>query len=302
MSDSSPFSHKVNGTMLHAVLNGKRYGTGVDHNRKINPEEARGAEDVLTSVFFSRLAYLPENLVRDFFTLLMPEKLFSEGIKEIEFWPSWQLEGSRIEPDVVILCGESLVIVEAKCYDNVALQYEEQLARELAASASCDLPFSEIILLCVGGLVNYAPLATGMLKQRITECLGRYPQRDSKTTDDFSFYCESWKSIYQKLQKALTDENGNVSVGRARLLSDIQQTLVWHNIQVVDFISLSSLPVQGIRHHTLPAFCKDCDLDARVIDSTPSEKDNVCFLEGLLIAHSSRLPLRQAITNLFMEN
>ncbi|MDA3133328.1 hypothetical protein EGT71_10290 [Atlantibacter subterranea] len=284
--------------MLHAVLNGKRYGTGIDSSRELNADEARGAEDVLTSIFFSRLAYLPENIVRDFFTLLMPDKMFTEGINELEFWPSWNLEGSRVEPDVTILCGETLIVVEAKRYDNVALQSDYQLARELAASASSELPFADIILLCVGGLVNVAPIATNLLKQQIIGHLGQYPQSDIKTADDFSFYCQSWKSIYQKLQVALADENGNLRLEHARLLQDIHQAFVWHNIQVVDFISMSSLPTPGIRHHALPAFFKEASRDAK----PAPDKCDIRFFEGLSVHNSSRPPLRQAITNFFMEN
>ncbi|GKX59025.1 hypothetical protein [Leminorella grimontii] len=263
--------------MLHAVLNGKRYGTGVSRDGNLTAPQAGGAEDVLTSVIFSRLAYLPKDVFVHFLTLLMPEMGLSHGINDIEFWPSWWIKDRRVEPDVAILCGDKLLIVEAKRYDGIEMQSADQLARELVASKSSEFNFNKLILLCVGGFQSANSDVAKRLKMQVMEKLQHYPERDTVKTDCFHINCQSWKSFYHTLCGVLDSEN---SPQYARIVNDIHQALVWHEINIIDFIDFYTMKPISLSHDAIPALFTDyVDKDNLSVNSDDSSQ---LFLEGFL--------------------
>lgn len=273
--------------MLHAVLNGKRYGTGVARDGTLDTDNAGGAEDVITAVFFSRLAYLPDEQVQQFFRILLPDIMLSDGIDEIEFWPSWTLNGRGVEPDVVIISGDTLLLIEAKRHDNVAMQSPAQLARELVASSDAGLSFSRIILLCIGGVTAGSE---ALLRNGIEQQLQHYPQRDKALTDDFDFYCLHWKLLYQALNTALSDEQGNIPLHFARLVNDLYQALDWHGIPLVEFTGLAPQSPVRLTCSAIP------QLFAQTQKTVPPD-----LLQGLRPATVADRPLAHTIPQFFTE-
>lgn len=282
--------------MLQAVLKGKRYGSGIDSNGHLTAYPTTGAEDVLSAVFFSRLAYLPENNVSDFFSFLLPEEDVFDGMNEVEFWPTWNVNGGRVEPDVIVLSGESLIIIEAKRYDNVNMQTAEQLARELVASKTSGFAFTKIILLTVGGMVNYSMSAANQLAEQINEKLQSYSDRDSVITDDFSLTCLSWKFLYHALKASLTDEDGSVPLHHSRLLNDIYQTFIWHGIHVTDFAGLESLPNPHLVNLTFPS---SFTLTPAAEISRPKNAKIPVLFQNFSVADKAQISHRDSIPQLF---
>ena len=87
--------------MLTAVLNGKRRGTGFTGQSFISGDLV-GAEDVLTSTIFERIAYLPNSIFLDFMDHALGCEDSIGTLENIDFWPSWYFNGQRVEPDAVL--------------------------------------------------------------------------------------------------------------------------------------------------------------------------------------------------------
>lgn len=106
--------------MLTAILHGKagRIQLQGEDTSESWRKVFKRSEDLLTSVFFSRLRYLSPLSTTHVMSLLIGDEAAAElgELEKIEFWPS--LEGShgrsRVEPDVQIQFTNSLVVVEVK--------------------------------------------------------------------------------------------------------------------------------------------------------------------------------------------
>ena len=139
--------------MLSAILHGKKTGSGLAGTR-LKIGETQGAEDILTSSVFERIAYLPDEVFSLFIQNLLNGYDFGH-LYEIEFWPYWEINNARIEPDVVLVNQmQQTIIVEAKRYDNTQQQYAHQLANEIQAAYNNEI--NDPILLTVGGMYEYS--------------------------------------------------------------------------------------------------------------------------------------------------
>src|ERR1700732_5022612 len=126
--------------MLNAILNGKKYGTGLE-GIQIS-EEFVGAEDTLTSTVFERLLYLPdESIITILFSpnvWVNPLDKVPQEINDHEFWPWWKpttiiatdgldtaedgacgsgvtiQDQKFIQPDLVIKFDDRVLIIETK--------------------------------------------------------------------------------------------------------------------------------------------------------------------------------------------
>lgn len=282
--------------MLRAVLKGKRYGSGIDDTGHLTLTSPSGAEDILSAVFFSRLAYLPEYNVSRFFSYLLPEENMFDGIEEIEFWPSWKINDGRVEPDVVMVSGENLIVIEAKRYDNVNMQTAVQLARELVASRASEISFTKIILLTVGGMASCSMTAANQLAGQINAELQKYPDRDSSITDEYSLICQSWKSLYQSLKMSLTDEHGNMPLQHSRLLNDIYQTLIWHGIHVTEFTGFESLPTPQLKNVSFPS---SFSTTVAAQNSRVKTPEHPALLQNFSVTNRTKTSQRNTIPQLF---
>lgn len=251
-------ANKIGDSMLAAVLNGKRRGSGVA-GKQLILGSTQGAEDVLTATIFERLAYLPESVLATFFSYLLQvdEPIGTLGF--IEFWPSWSLDGKRIEPDVVLYGSERTLLIEAKRYDDSNQQYAVQLANELKAGWECGRLGNAPLLLTIGGLQDYSQETAAVLRAQINGEL-------DKTSPDYELICRSWYQVYQALELAIVDADKDASPGLQRLLDDIASTFEWHGLRTQARRWLGQLKPVSIQLTPLPFY------DFKPIASTPCLK------------------------------
>jgi hypothetical protein len=97
-----------------------------------------GSEDALTSAVFGRLRYLPSSVLGRWLDTATPyspgdnvERPWSTGLTpEYSFWPTWpDSDRERVEPDLLLRYGDSLVVVEAKLWSGKS-GTRDQLARQ----------------------------------------------------------------------------------------------------------------------------------------------------------------------------
>lgn len=241
--------------MLAAVLNGKRRGSGVA-GKPLILGSAQGAEDLLTATVFERIAYLPESVCATFFDYLLGVQEPVGSLSSIEFWPSWTLGEKRIEPDVVLYGSERTVLVEAKRYDDSQQQYAAQLANELKAGWECEYIGDNVLLLTVGGLVDYSQETAVRLR-------GEIDQKLDRTSLDYELVCRSWYNLYQALEATVGEVSKDSVPGLKRLLDDIASTFEWHGLRTQASCWLGQLKPVSIRPEPFPVY----DFNAAV--STP---------------------------------
>lgn len=210
--------------MLAAILNGKRRGTGFA-GKRLALNGLEGAEDVLTATIFERLGYLPESILAEFLSLLLGvEEPIGTLDKPLLFWPSWTLDGRRVEPDVVLYGSNRTLLIEAKRYDDIPQQHALQLARELLAGKESGDLGTNPVLLTIGGLQDYSEKETEALYQQIDKALGC-------STIDYELSCRSWYQVYRALWAAIDNADKDVLPGLQRLLTDIAATYEWHGLR-----------------------------------------------------------------------
>lgn len=156
--------------MLKAYLHGKlRRGIVVtdddDPDAVKTPQiEPTRREDPLTATIFERLAYLPSNLTWDILhratkplidgPALPPDA--PPGAPSFLFWPSLRpgpdgRNSHRVEPDVLISWGNTVMIIEAKHFgEQYANQWVEQIRAVRAMPEHSD---KRIWLMAAGGIV-----------------------------------------------------------------------------------------------------------------------------------------------------
>lgn len=159
--------------MLTAILQGKRRGSGLEGAAQ-QLSNATGSEDLLTSLVFERVSYLSDDALSAFWTALLPEDVDPFGrIERIEFWPRFELEGRLVEPDVLLETENALIVVEAKRWDQVDMQYAAQAVQELLAVAAGEPRAEELplVLLLVGGRQDTSPESTSAFETVVQEQL-----------------------------------------------------------------------------------------------------------------------------------
>lgn len=126
--------------MLTAILHSKAGRIQLEgQETKVRWREVfQRSEDLLTSVFFSRLRYLsPESICR-VMALLVGDKAATElgELQRIEFWP--RLDGANdrswVEPDVQMYFAKALVVIEVKPPFG-GIQRTEQWSAQIQALA-----------------------------------------------------------------------------------------------------------------------------------------------------------------------
>ena len=104
--------------MLTAIISGKagRIQLNGVEQRVSWRDIFRRSEDLLTSVFFSRLRYLSEGSLTNVMALLVGQDAKLGSLIEVEFWP--HLTGTHgrswVEPDVLMRFENAMVMVEVK--------------------------------------------------------------------------------------------------------------------------------------------------------------------------------------------
>lgn len=230
--------------MLSAILHGKKKGTGLAGIR-LKIGETPGAEDVLTATIFERISYLPEEVFKQFINNLLGYDAFGY-LYDLEFWPSWEINDSRVEPDVVLFdTTEQVIIIEAKRYDNRQQQYARQLANEIFASSNMEI--TNPILLIVGGMTSYNEIEINNLKKQIDKELAKNLYEGS-----YELYAKSWQEIYLTMERTIQEMMNTISL--QRLLTDIRAAYDWHGIRHKPMQWLSDIKPQHLTHGDFPSF------------------------------------------------
>lgn len=230
--------------MLSAILHGKKKGTGLAGIR-LKIGETPGAEDVLTATIFERISYLPEEVFKQFINNLLGYDAFGY-LYDLEFWPSWEIEDYRVEPDVVLFdATEQVIIVEAKRYDDIQQQYARQLANEIFASFKIEI--NNPILLIIGGMTNYDKKEINNIKKQIDIELTRKSYKGN-----YRLCAKSWQKVYLTLEQTIQEAMNTPSL--QRLLADIRATYDWHGIRHKPMQWLSDIKPQHLTHGDSPSF------------------------------------------------
>lgn len=207
--------------MLNAVKYGKKRGTGLVAT---NLQEAEGAEDVLTATVFERLAYLPDALLTRILSVLFDHLLPLGALLKCEFWPSWRLNGQRVEPDLLLQWEHSRFLVEAKRWDGVQQQSASQLARELAAGIVGGFLQDGDHLLVLGGMADAHSAAHQQLQQGIRARLAELGQENCQV----AVHCCSWRQLFLVIENVLLNDG---SPHWQRMLDDMRDAYHWHGLQ-----------------------------------------------------------------------
>lgn len=117
-------------TMLNAIRDGKKRGTGIEGENLAAGFD--GAEDTLTATVFERLFYLPDQVIAEVLLGLFGWSGQTAAIEDCLFWPRWERPDSAgfKEPDVVVVWRDPslILVIEAKRYDFVEQQSPVQLS------------------------------------------------------------------------------------------------------------------------------------------------------------------------------
>ncbi|MDH0645823.1 F-box domain-containing protein [Pseudomonas sp. GD03858] len=224
--------------MLNAIMAGKKRGTGLQ-GEAFSPEEAEGAEDVITATVFERLAYLPDEQ----FCAVMHDLLGESfgPLQEIQYWPSWKSrDNTKVEPDLVLHDGRRTVVVEAKRHDHRDQQSPAQLARELLAGWHGEQLEDGCILLALGGLSYPIDSARLRLEDALQRALA------GQKASPYRLVCQSWQGLFQILQQHIRPD-GPTSC--QRLFDDIASCYAWHDLRTHDRRWLKDLRDRPLAGH-----------------------------------------------------
>ncbi|WP_439147417.1 hypothetical protein [Vibrio sp.] len=253
--------------MLKAILHGKagriEHG-GQDSVRWASVFKAR--EDLLTSTFFERFAYLSDDIqtqiLASCFSLPTDDLQAKFGaFQSIDYWPRYELseggESRQVEPDLVIRFELCNLIVEVKPPAG-GDQYYEQWQREVASFIQSDehndLP---LCFLAIGRIDTRNALQWGkLLKEQYLELelVG----------------ATKWQAVTDVLVKSI---NEGVSRTGKRILSDMLEGLVLYGLKTNNF-KWRDLVNHGFEYLTLDhSRLVDSKLDQELIPANLSQSN-----------------------------
>jgi hypothetical protein len=214
-------------TMLNAILQGKKRGTGTEGIRL--SEDFNGMEDTLTATVFERLLYLPDEKVA---AILFANEIWAASatipptsVENVSFWPWHTAIGEKaVEPDLVVEFANRVLVVEAKRNDFRRQQDPWQLAREYARAHTV-FPGRQVWMLAVGGLQDGRAKTKSALRREMISELGRAAPKLHE--QDIHFAAVAWHELFVIIHDATASGDGY-----RRLISDIRRGLILHGIAI----------------------------------------------------------------------
>lgn len=202
-------------------------------------------EDMLTASVFSRLAYLDQCALAVIFEALEPNAFREIGtLREVRFWPSFELDGGRVEPDVILEFERLIVWVEAKRWDGTSLQSKDQLFRQWRAMNAHVPPDRKHCQLAMGGHARWSERRELRLEQR------RIAASTLATEQKQLIFACAWEDLAWAV-----DEIESEVRSTRRLLDDIGAALRCHSVYPSPALEMASLmPV-----HVSTSFPDDWD-------------------------------------------
>ena len=128
--------------MLHAIWSGKARRLKIEGLVEPAPrwrDIFHSNEDLLTATVFERLAYLSDAVFRQLIAFMTGESGGTGfSLNEISFWPCLKGCPNRhwVEPDIIMLLEESLVVIEVKPPNGGGWQNLEQWKNEIRAAVA----------------------------------------------------------------------------------------------------------------------------------------------------------------------
>ena len=117
--------------MLHAILHGKARRISMENQTSVRWKTLFNQyEDLLTAAFWGRVAYFSPDILNRFISLLLPIKEPTGEYETLTFWPTFDLNGNDVEPDVLIQFEELDILIEVKPPAG-GNQYYDQWKREI---------------------------------------------------------------------------------------------------------------------------------------------------------------------------
>ncbi|MDA3921023.1 MAG: hypothetical protein PF501_10140 [Salinisphaera sp.] len=209
--------------MLKAIEHGKMARWIDDEGQQVSAIAAyRDHEDHLTAAVFSRLSYLPTDLLWRVLSQAadgaQSDSCLSARprLTQIEFWPRLATDDTRVEPDVQLSFATFELIVEAKRRDERELQTRHQIQNEVLALRNE-----------VGDRRIYCLLVSGRLEESL---------------DDIEGLAGLMTTSWFRLRLAAADARAELSYGLDhhhlhRILSDIDKALALHGVRPKQQIS-----------------------------------------------------------------
>ncbi|MDN3680084.1 hypothetical protein QWZ04_07045 [Vibrio tapetis subsp. quintayensis] len=249
--------------MLKAILHGKagriEHG-GQDSVRWASVFKAR--EDLLTSTFFERFAYLSDDVQTQILAScfsLSPDDFQAKfgAFQSIDYWPRYALteggESRQVEPDLVIRFELCNLIVEVKPPaggDQYYDQWHKEIESFLQAQQECDKPLYF--------------LAIGRIEQKqALEWASKLLNKNNLLKGIASI---KWDAVTAHIVELLNDEQVNkaLSISRQekRILNDILDGLSLYGLQTSPFtwsqlIQPDVFPKLSLQHSLLLPVSKE---------------------------------------------
>lgn len=177
--------------MIHALRRGKAGKVSINGHKERWREIFCKREDLLTSMFWSRISYLSEDKLNRFMSHLLSNHRFDYGpLKEVDFWRRYGYSTRKIqkqvEPDLVLEFRDIDVLIEVKPPFGKG-QSKEQWTQEVEAYLQSGSE-NKLLFLAMGN-------CQGNTKDWLDEFAERYP--------DVIFKAVSWDNVMNSLKQSL---------------------------------------------------------------------------------------------------
>lgn len=191
--------------MIHALSSGKagRILTGETAERW--RDVFKKSEDLLTSMFWSRISYLPVDQLNLFMSQLLATDFDCGPLQGVIFWErlsyrTQQIE-RKVEPDVILEFRHHDIIVEVKPpFGKGQYQAQWRLQVESYVQAKTD---KTMLFIALGNCPSN-------VSEWLTSCKQDYP--------GIEFYAVSWEQVIDALSHAL-DKNNRIAADCIKLLN-----------------------------------------------------------------------------------
>lgn len=179
--------------MLHAINAKKATLARIIHGVGRQPRE-----DLVTSALFGSIEFLPLEVQHEAAGALLGKPLLPASV--IQLWPVFRSGSSRVEPDVIILSGNDLHLIEVKWGAHLGA---DQLERQLNLVSKG---------VCVHGDMKPAPRRIASLT-----VLGHEPHHDGdiKRAGDSRVTGRTWREVAAALLMLRTDDPALTAWARA---------------------------------------------------------------------------------------
>ncbi|MGB0893368.1 MAG: hypothetical protein ACPGUD_03100 [Parashewanella sp.] len=225
--------------MLKAILHGKSGRINGEDNQPVSWSNLfKTREDLLTSTFFERFAYLSINLQKQILTSFFssPETLFRNAIQgltelgdfiSIDYWPHFSLQDENrkfVEPDLILKFTHADILIEVKPPAG-GYQNEQQWRTEINGYIECNENTKKALYFLALGQTS--KITSSTVRQDII--------KKSKYELLLGVAAIEWQFIADRLVELTTLDNNVCSIQDIRILNDMLDALKLYGIRTSKF-------------------------------------------------------------------